>query len=73
MLAPVGRLAARPGRRWPELGERVFSALPRGGVRGSPPTVGMHKAARLFGAGEASGYLSLVSAGTILITRQWRK
>src|SRR4249920_4172857 len=75
---PATRGIALPGlraicrRRWaalwpglgvagPELWERVFSILPAG-RRPRLAADKMHKAARLFGAGEQSGYLSLVSA-----------
>src|SRR6476661_5785662 len=62
MPAPVGRaLACGLGVAGPELWERVFSILPAG-RRPRLAADKMHKAARLFGAGEASGYLSLVSA-----------
>src|SRR6478752_2552888 len=62
MPAPVGRaLACGLGVAGPELWERVFSVLPAG-RRPRLAADKMHKAARLFGAGAASGYLSLVSA-----------
>ena len=62
MPAPVGRaLACGLGVAGPELWERVFSILPAG-RRPRLAADKMHKAARLFGAGEESGYLSLVSA-----------
>ena len=62
MPAPVGRaLACGLGVAGPELWERVFSVLPAG-RRPRLAADKMHKAARLFGAGEESGYLSLVSA-----------
>jgi asparagine synthase (glutamine-hydrolysing) len=62
MPAPVGRaLACGLGVAGPALWERVFSVLPAG-RRPRLAAEKMHKAARLFGAGEESGYLSLVSA-----------
>jgi asparagine synthase (glutamine-hydrolysing) len=62
MPAPVGRaLACGLGLAGPELWERVFGML----LAGRRPRLAadkMQKAARLFGAGEESRYLSLVSA-----------
>ena len=62
MPAPMGRaLACGLGVAGPALWERVFSLLP---AERRPKLAAdkMHKAARLFRAGEESGYLSLVSA-----------
>ena len=62
MPAPIGRaLACGLGVAGPALWERVFSLLP---AERRPKLAAdkMHKAARLFRAGEEGGYLSLVSA-----------
>ncbi len=62
MPAPMGRaLACGLGVAGPALWDRVFSLLP---AERRPKLAAdkMHKAARLFRAGEESGYLSLVSA-----------
>ena len=62
MPAPMGRaLACGLGVAGPVLWERVFSLLP---AERRPKLAAdkMHKAVRLFRAGEESGYLSLVSA-----------
>jgi asparagine synthase (glutamine-hydrolysing) len=62
MPAPMGRaLACGLGVAGPALWDRVFNFLP---AERRPKLAAdkMHKAARLFRAGEESGYLSLVSA-----------
>ena len=62
MPAPMGRaLACGLGVAGPALWDRVFNLLP---AERRPKLAAdkMHKAARLFRAGEESGYLSLVSA-----------
>jgi asparagine synthase (glutamine-hydrolysing) len=62
MPASMGRgLSCAIGVAGPALWERLFSLMP---VHRRPKLAAdkMHKAARLFGAGEEGGYLSLVSA-----------
>ena len=74
MPAPIGRaLACGLGVAGPALWERVFCLLP---AERRPKLAAdkMHKAARLFRAGEESGYLSLVSAWDDPdAARQWRQ
>ena len=62
MPAPMGRaLACGLGVAGPALWDRVFSLLPTEWRPKLAPDK-MHKASRLFRAGEESGYLTLVSA-----------
>ena len=62
MPAPMGKaLACGIGVAGPALWERVFSLLPTEWRPKLAPDK-MHKASRLFRAGEESGYLTLVSA-----------
>ena len=74
MPAPMGRaLACGLGVAGPALWERVFSLLP---AERRPKLAAdkMHKAARLFRAGEEGGYLSLVSAWDDPdAAREWRQ
>ena len=74
MPAPMGRaLACGLGVAGPALWERVFSLLP---AERRPKLAAdkMHKAARLFRAGEESGYLSLGQRlGRSGRAREWRQ